>query len=124
MFFDFEKVIFFPEEASIVLYSFADFRFLFSSDDHLSDLTIEWSWESDDIGVISFEEFEIDSRTTIVVSLNLWESHEFDKISISYNIFREENNFEELIILILIPFFERVNSTPIIGLTPTSWQAR
>ena len=68
----------------------------------LRNLPIHWSWEGYDVFMIFFKEFKINTRTTIVVSFQLWSGNKVNKIFISFVVYCEKYYFIEFIILISI----------------------
>ncbi len=102
MLFDFEIEVFFPKHSFVVSNSFTDFGFLFSSRDHLWNLSIHRSREHNNSIAKFLYKFKINSWTTIIVSFELGSSYEFDKVPVSRIVFRKKNDLIYFIIFITI----------------------
>ena len=87
---------------NIVFDPLTDISISLARDDMLGYLTIHRSRECDDIHPILFEESKVNSRSPIVVSLELRYRDELDQIFVSSVVLGEEDDLVYLIVLVSI----------------------
>lgn len=107
MLLEFQIEVILAEESFIIGNPCPDIFITLPRRDMLGNLPGDGSRESDEMTRIFFEEFEIDARSSIIHTMEIGLCDELDEIMISLDIFGEQHDLIEFIILIpiFIPFF-------------------
>ena len=98
----FEVEIALSENGFVVFHAFADERIALSGDDVLGDFSGMVSREREKPFLVLFEHFEVDSRFSVIIPLQVRFRNELDEVLVSGKVFGERDELVDVVILVAV----------------------